>query len=239
MAEINDIAPELIEKVNKAFVSEMNKAQPKLVKITEAIKSGKATYNDAYHYAKIIGNARAKAFKLISSESLPEGKMYFNIADRLIRDTLPRDFDDITTLSSEVQEIINKELKIGIKGQKAVLNKDRLSGFVDRISSEALFDDVAWILEKPVREFCAAAVDETIKANAEFHHNSGVRVTVERSANGGCCEWCNALAGAYTYPGVPGEVFARHDDCRCTLNYNGQKLSAYTSRAGRSNTFRA
>ena len=37
--------------------------------------------------------------------------------------------------------------------------------------------------------------------------------------HGGCCEWCRALAGTYSYPDVPKDVYRRHQRCRCTVDY--------------------
>ena len=36
---------------------------------------------------------------------------------------------------------------------------------------------------------------------------------------GGCCDWCRSLAGTYSYPNVPPDVYKRHRNCRCTVDY--------------------
>lgn len=233
-----DVAPKLIEEVNKAYTKELMRSNvPKMV--AQRIASNSATYSDAYRYAKVIGNARAKAFKnVINSEALPDGKMYFNIANRLIKETLTADYEDISNISAQIQGNINKRSKISLKAVQGEVDDDRLMGIINRISSEDLFDDIAWILENPVREFCASAVDSTIKENAEFQDYAGIEVVVTRIGGANCCEWCQDLCGSYAYPNVPSEVFQRHDRCTCELEYDGRKLSAYTSRAGKANTFR-
>ncbi len=35
-----------------------------------------------------------------------------------------------------------------------------------------------------------------------------------------CCEWCSALAGSYRYPDVPKDVYRRHENCNCTVEYD-------------------
>lgn len=233
MAE--DIYPALLGKVQKAFEAECKK-NPVIGQIQ---KEGAASYQHAYKYSKAIGNARAKALKAsISSGSLPDGKMYFNIADRLVRDTLVQDYKSIADVAGSAQKTINAKSKIGLKTQIPEVSEDKLMGIINRLSSEIDYDDVAWILDNPVRQFCMAAVDDTIKANAEFQSEAGLHITIVRSSGGKCCEWCDSLVGVYTYPSVPGEVFARHDNCTCTVDYAGQRMRAYTSKSGKSNTFR-
>lgn len=222
---MEDITPLLLKKIDSAFVNEMLKSATAR-NIEKIVRDGNASYHQAYQYAKAIGNARAKAFKqVLSSSVLPDGKMYFNIADGIIRGTLPKDADSINGVVKVAQERINKRAKIGIKAQTADIDEDKLMGFINRISSESTFDEIAWILDDPVRQFCSAVVDSGIKKNAEFQSKIGIKAVVERSSNGGCCEYCDNLAGVYTYPDVDPIVFSRHDNCKCTIEYNAQKMS--------------
>lgn len=232
-----DIAPGLIENVNKAFENNCMK-DGNMQAMVKKLETGAASYEDAYKYAVSVGNARAKAFKNeISSDILPDGRMYYNIADRLMNDSLGTDHDMVADYAAGVQDIYNQKAGISLKAQKAELDESRIKGFVDRLDSEDNFDDVAWILDEPVKVHAMSVVDDTIKKNAEFQGKAGLKATVIRDAKSDCCGWCTDLAGDYTYPKVPGEVFARHDNCRCTLEYEGRKLSAYES-GGKAHSFR-
>lgn len=223
MAE--DVSIALLSDIDRVFKTEMLKST-KARTIAKDLYTDKITYHSAYQYAKEIGNARAKAFKLVlNSDVLPDGKMYFNIAEKIIKGTLPNDHNAIAEISGSAQSNINKRAKIGLKTQVPKVDDDRLMGFINRLSSEELFDDVAWILEDPVKEFCSAVVDSTIKKNAEFHNTIGLKATLERSSNGGCCKYCDDLAGVYNYPNVPDGIFSRHDNCKCTIEYNAQKMN--------------
>lgn len=225
---MEDITPNLIRKVNKAFNANL-KSDKSVRALINRLKTSSAGYSDAYKYALCIGNARAKAFKSeISASALPDGKMYFNIGDKLITETLGSDYEKISSYSAEIQSRINKRLKIGLKPIKPKLEQDKLKGFIDRLSSEDNFDAVSWILDEPVRLFAMNIVDNAIRKNAEFQSDAGLGVSVVRIPAAGCCKWCDDLAGEYTYPGVPSEVFTRHDNCRCTIDYNGKRLSSYT-----------
>ena len=230
----DDIAPSLIEKVNKSFEANYN-SSPQIEKL---ISKDVKTYKDAYRYAEQVGQARALSYMEISSEVLPDGKMYYNIASRLMEDTLGADQKRIAEYAASAQETANKKSKLKLKAQIAELDQDRIEGFVNRLSSEEVFDDVSWILNEPVKTFARSVVDDTVRANAEFQNRAGVTAYIIRTAAFNCCPWCLDLAGEYTYPKVAGEVFARHDNCRCTLDYEGKRLEAYTSRGGKANTFR-
>lgn len=235
---MKDVAPELIEALQKDFHSRF-KRDIYLKRQQSKLEKGTASYKDAYEYATSVGNIRAKTFKNgISSAKLPDGTMYYNIASRLITETLEEDHDLVSAYATEVQRLCNRREGIGLAALEPDLDEDRIDGFIQRLSAGELYDDIAWILDEPVRVHALSVVDDTLKKNAEFQSRAGMRVKVRRSAVGGCCAWCLGIAGDYSYPGVPGDVFARHDNCRCTLEYGGERLSAYTSAAGRSNTFR-
>lgn len=230
-----DITPALIKSVNKAFEENYN-SSPIINKLLQ--KGENITYKDAYRYAEQVGTARAMAFtEQISSDVLPDGRMYYNIASRLMEDTLTSDQQMIAEYAATAQKNVNKKSNLNIKAQQADLDQDKIEGFVNRLSTEEDFDSVSWILQEPVKTFARSVVDDTVKKNAEFQSKAGVTAVVVRVAAFNCCPWCLDLAGEYTYPKVSGEVFQRHDNCRCSLDYEGKRLSAYES-GGKSHTFR-
>jgi hypothetical protein len=47
-----------------------------------------------------------------------------------------------------------------------------------------------------------------------------MRPRIIRASVGGCCKWCNDVAGVYEYPNVPKDVFRRHRYCRCIVEYD-------------------
>ncbi len=228
---MTDIAPELIEKLKKEFSAAY--AENATIKASaEKLKERTATYKDAYEYAETVGELRAKTFSGIRESDLPDGRMYFNIGNRLMHETLSEDHELIAEYSAEVQTIENRKAGTGFKGMKADPDEDRIMGFVNRLDSEEHFDNVKWILNEPVKTHARSVVDDTLRKNAEFQSRAGMKVQVVRSAASDGCQWCLDLAGTYTYPGVPRDVFARHDNCRCSLDYNGRKLTPYESKNG-------
>lgn len=231
-----DVTPKIIADVNKEFSKNLANDK-KAETLSRKLATGKAGYKDAYSYAESIGSARAKAFKQISSATLPDGKMYYNIASRLMTDALTSDGNMIAEYASGVQKICNDKAKISLKALKAEVDPDRIDGFVQRLASEEVFDDVAWILQEPVKTFARSVVDDTIKKNADFQNKVGIMAVVIRRAAAKCCDWCADLEGEYNPP-YYSDLFQRHDNCRCTLDYEGRRLTTYYKNGRDTHTFR-
>lgn len=53
--------------------------------------------------------------------------------------------------------------------------------------------------------------------------NAGMRPRIVRSSNGKCCPWCSSLAGEYYADEAPDDIYARHDNCTCTVTYISEK----------------
>ncbi|MEG1408013.1 MAG: hypothetical protein RSD23_09145, partial [Ruthenibacterium sp.] len=131
----------------------------------------------------------------------------------------------------QVQETLNAAAGIGIKAQTTPFNVSRVDGIVGRVSAAEKFDEVAWILNAPVVNFSQAIADDTLKANVDFQGKAGLHPKVIRKAERKCCEWCSRLEGEYTYPDVPKDVYRRHANCRCDVNYDpgsGKRQNVWT-----------
>lgn len=216
-----DIVPELLEQIQRDFNRELNKSK-KVERIRKLIEEGSATYADANEYAVEIGEILARVFnKHLKADVLPDGRMYYNIAERILNPTLGTNHNLIAKAAAEIQETLNRSIGIGIKGIEAPLNQRRIDSIINRVSVEETFDDVAWILQEPVVNFSQSVVDDAIKTNVNFHGESGLNPTVTRTAHGhDPCDWCRTMAGTYKYPNVPEGVYGRHDRCRCTVEYD-------------------
>ncbi len=216
-----DIVPELLEEIQKLFKKnfDSNKRIGSLLNLSE---EGKATYEDAQDFAYEVGNILADVFKdKISSDILPDGRMFYNIAKRILEPTLENNHHIAADYAVKVQDSINKKAKIGIKAVESELNKDKIDGLVD-IVSEKEYDKVAYMLDEPVVNFTQTVVDDTVKANAKFHYEAGLSPKIRRISTGKCCEWCNRLAGIYNYKDVANtgnDVFRRHKNCRCVVEF--------------------
>lgn len=217
---IEDVTPELLKKIQADFQIMFDKSSV-ITALYEKVRDGTADYVDANAFAVEVGEILSKAYSNnLSSDVLPDGKMYYNIAQRILNPTMKKNYEVITDVTSQVQKSLNDAAHIGIKPITPKLNQDRIDGIINRVSSTDCFDDVAWMLDEPIKNFSQSVVDDSIQCNAEFHARSGMQPKIVRKLMGGCCEWCREVAGTYTYPDVPIDVYRRHQRCRCTVEYN-------------------
>lgn len=220
---MEDIASELLKKIQSDINNDIVK-NCVLKSFAEKIESGTATYIEANNYAIEVGDILASAFKNnISADILPDGKMNYDIANRIITPTMQNNYNMVSKVCTQVQKALNDAAKIGINAIQPQINVNRIEGIVNRVSSAENYNDIAWILQEPIVVFSMSVVDESVKQNSEFQAKAGLKAKIVRKIAGGCCEWCSRLAGSYTYPDVPKDIYRRHQRCRCTLDYIPEK----------------
>ena len=235
----DDVLPGLLKEVQAKFEAEFGKS--KVVEDAfKKLKAKKATYFTANNFAIEVGEILARALQsVVTADRLPDGKMYYNIAKRLLEPVLGNNYKTVADYAVKVQSDLNKKAKIGLNVKKPVLNQDRIDGLINRLSSEDDFNKVKWILDEPVVNFTQAVIDDTIKINAEFQYSAGLNPTIERRTFGQCCKWCESLSGTYNYPHVPEDFYHRHQRCRCTIEYdpkNGKKQNSWSKKWYRSDS---
>ena len=216
----NDIVPSLLESIEQEFDAK-TLDNNKLKKALRAMQDKKATYLDVNDFAIEIGQILADVLgNQINGDVLPDGKMYYNIAERILNATLKKNHDLVASFAVDVQTELNHQANLKLKGQRPELNQDRIDGMVNRLASENSFDSIKWIIEEPIINFTQSIVDDAIKKNAEFHAKSGLSPKITRRVSGHACKWCRNLAGTYDYYDAPKNVYQRHERCRCTVDYN-------------------
>ena len=217
----NDIAPALLEKLQKAFAEKFNQNK-KIQELYQIIQEGRAAYAEVNELSIEAGNILAEVFQEnLSSSILPDGRMYYNIAKRTVEPMMKNNYNIVIDSGAVVQELLNRAAGIGIKVQVPPVNQSRIDGIIDRLDAEEVFDDIKWILDEPVKNFTQAVVDDMVKVNVDFHYKLGLRPKIIRKAAPGCCKWCDTLEGEYEYPDdVPDDVYRRHRFCRCMTEYD-------------------
>ncbi|MDY3006007.1 hypothetical protein [Anaerococcus porci] len=97
-----DIVPELAKAIDESFklkTKESRVLKDKLLRL----KKKMANHEDSSQFAKELGDILADAFKdNLKDGVLPDGKMYYNIADRLINPRLKENYNIINDYGKEV-----------------------------------------------------------------------------------------------------------------------------------------
>lgn len=218
---VEDIGKELCFAVKKDVLGKI-KANPKLLALDQKVIKGLASYEDAYSYAEIVGTLVSDSLKAhITADVLPDGKMYYNIAQSILRPVLTSNYEQVARYSAGVQTALNKKAGLFIKGVESDVDVKRLDGLIDKISDADDFKKVKWLLDDPIINYSQHAVDRTQKANLDLHAEMGLHPKIKRVSTGKCCKWCQSLVGTYEYPyDVPADVYKRHRGCRCMVLYN-------------------
>lgn len=114
MAEIIDVAPELLDRVQKTF-SRKVESNREIKRILQKLEDGTADMVDAANYARAIGESLAAAFATIKAADLPDGRMYYNIANRVIRNPLEEADVMVEDVAGKIMALLNKKAGIGLK----------------------------------------------------------------------------------------------------------------------------
>lgn len=222
-----DIGEELRKKVQTDFFKRFYAN-----KEIQVLKANVKTIKDAYRFADLVSAELTASFKkFVTKDALPDGKMYYNIAYTVLNSSLSENHKLATEVYALVQEQTNYKAGVQIKSLLPPVNKDRLGGLIDKLSSYEDFDDAKWVLDAPVNNFTRNSIIESVKANAEFLEQAGLNtLVIRRLGAGGCCDWCKKLAGTYQMPDVPSEVFMAHENCDCTIEVISKKDGRYNMR---------
>lgn len=100
------------------------------------------------------------------------------------------------------------------------------------------FDDVAFMLDKPVVNFTRAVLDDAVEVNVDFQAKVGLDVKIVRTPRGRVtCDWCKSVAGTYDYEDVRHghDVWKRHTDCDCKIELVSEKGCKVVQNYKRSN----
>ena len=115
MGCLNDIAPELYEAIMKRF--EYHKRNNHTIdRCEKRLVNGNATYRDAYYYSTAIGDCMSDAMlDTITQDKLPDGHMYYNIAQRTVRPALEHIGELCGAYADHVQKLMNEAAGLGLK----------------------------------------------------------------------------------------------------------------------------
>ena len=219
-----DVVPALLDSVKLGFIGRMER-DGRILRVNNRIRDGTATLIDAHTYANRVGTALSNSLaQEITIDTLPNGELYFNIADRVVNPMLHDVYDRVNYTAEDIQRILDRKKGIGLNAVHADFPKERIDGLIDRLSDqeEDMEERLKW-LHEPIINNSEAFFDDYVAENASTRASLGMRTTITRLVDPGCCSWCAALAGIYEYGDEPKEVYARHEFCRCQVVYDSER----------------
>lgn len=221
-----DIGAELLGKIRAEF-QKTCKADKYIQSVLKKIEGGTAKMEEVAMLSKQLGFRASQAIGAhVNVAALPDGKMYYNIADTILTGVLKDNYDVINSAVAKCQKALDSQTGINITPQQAAFPTERVQAVVNAASVPDIAEEVMIRrMTAPAQNITESFYNDYVQTNVKFRSDAGLDCYIIRNDHGGCCEWCAKLAGKYHYPeDVPKDVYRRHDNCGCTVTYlNGRK----------------
>ena len=223
---MEDIVPGLIADISASYRNRME-LDRRVLTVNRRIRDGTANLMDAHLYAERAGvNMSNAMLQYITEENLPNGVLYYNIAERTVPTLLLEDYEAVNLTAADIQRIMDRKAKIGLTASKADFPEERIEGLVRKMTEPDLefAQRLVW-LKEPIVNNSEAFFDDFVKKNAEVRTQIGLKAIITRTVFPGCCSWCDELAGTYEYGKEPADIYRRHENCRCEVTYQTERTS--------------
>lgn len=221
-----DIGAELLEKIRAEFQKSC-KADKYIQSVLKKIEGGTAKMEEVALLSKQLGFRVSQAIGAhVNVAALPDGKMYYNIADTILTGVLKDNYNVINSAAAECQKALDKTAGINITPQQAAFPTERVQAVVNAASAPDIAEEVMIRrMTAPAQNITESFYNDYVQKNVKLRSDAGLDCYIIRNDHGGCCKWCSKLAGKYHYPeDVPKDAYRRHDNCGCTVTYlNGRK----------------
>lgn len=223
---MEDIAPELYKKIEADFNAAV-KSDSTIKTITAKLNKRPLTHNELTTISTRLGNhASAALKKTLVVENLPDGKLYWNIADRTIRPVMEQVYSISNSVQMLSQRVADQAAGVNIGISKGIDPDNRIREIIEFATNSKTAEELDNALNLPVKTTALDFNDDFIRANADIRNDMGFIQTVVREydgvglANGKRpCNWCIGRAGTWTYEEAKENgVFERHVGCGCTID---------------------
>ena len=130
---MKDIVPELLGRILEEFHSLCDNDE-KIQRFLSDNEKGTAVSAAAAVYALHVGQMAARALHdNLTADALPGGKMYFNIADRIVRALAEEIHEAVNTEGAKALENDNRKNGIGLKAFRAPFPEERVKNMIDKL----------------------------------------------------------------------------------------------------------
>ncbi len=135
---MKDVAPELLEKLNKTFGQKVA-IDPQIRSYKKKLEAGKLTERDcALYIRKVVSIASASVTDVMKPKNLPDGKLYWNIADAVIVPFLKGVIVQMNNIAVSTMKDSDKKQNINIKIQKLRYPDGQIRSYLNMIVRNSL-----------------------------------------------------------------------------------------------------
>jgi len=219
-----DLVPELLETIRRRIAYGLG--EDRVIRRTEAaIRKGTAEFSSLADAQEQLGKILSGSLQsVLTWETLPEGKLYYNIASRTITPALQEGYRISNSWAVEVQGRKYREAGLELQPVQAAWPEERIRAVASAAADRETLEEAHILIDQAVRNITMSYLDDFVAANAAFAERAGMEATITRTTDGSCCPWCDALAGTYVYGEHPRDIFLRHNNCNCRVTYTAGRL---------------
>lgn len=135
---MKDVAPELLEKLNKTFGQKVA-IDPQIRSYKKKLDAGKLTERDcALYIRKVVSIASASVTDVMKPKNLPDGKLYWNIAEAVIVPFLKGVIVQMNNIAVSTMKDSDKKQNINIKIQKLRYPDGQIRSYLNMIVRNSL-----------------------------------------------------------------------------------------------------
>ncbi len=232
---MEELLLKLIEEVRKTYKDK--KAADLVFKRLFAAAKESSDYTEAYEFAKRAGHDLEDAIIENWAALMQDSEIFASTAKQLLKGVVPDMNEDILKACEQIQDNKNAAAGMRIKPQTAVANPYDLNTIAKELDGKKMS-----ALDGELATHACKTVDSTERANMDFAMNSGYEIKVKRTYDGvglrrktkhaERCSYCLERAGTRTFDNThavnSSGIFARHNGCGCTIDYENTSTGTKT-----------
>ena len=207
-------------RILEAF-KELLRRDAGLARLNARIDAGLATYEDAERLSSLTGRELGE---LITRELLalfPSGPIPREAAEAILPPALRRNYEVVSKAAERVQKALNDRAGLGLAPVRPEHRQERDDNLITYTATQEDFASDAKHFVQLTENNSMMIVDDAVRDNADFHFGAGLSPRIVRKMRGRACAFCRERAGTFDYSvDMNKEVFRRHPNCHCTVEYN-------------------
>lgn len=208
----------LKERILKTF-SRLVDSDRELTKAEKALLDG-GGYAEAYDYAGRTGDLLAEAYsrhivELLVDSSPPS----IDVIKDLFEEPATEVYNRAITAALTAQTNINGRYGLSLNSIQPAGDNGALKQLINGLAGSKTGGGFLTNVRNELPTLTNRAVDNVAQTNARAQYRAGISATITRRVVANCCPWCSARAGTFEYPKVPSDVYKRHPNCRCVVEY--------------------
>ncbi len=240
---MEELLLKLIEEVRKTYKDK--KAADLVFKRLFAAAKESSDYTEAYELAKRAGHDLEDAIIENWAALMQDSEVFASTAKQLLKGVVPDMNEDILKACEQIQDNKNAAAGMRIKPQTAVADPYDLNRIAEGLDGKKMS-----ALDGELATHACKTVDSTERANMDFTMSSGYEIKVKRTYDGvglrrktkhaERCSYCLERAGSRTFKNSQAVnssgIFARHEGCGCTIDYENTSTGTKTKEVQNFNT---